>query len=236
MVVALIALFVALGGPAQAKRLIDGASIRKGTITTKQIKNGSLAKADLSKAAVRSLTATPASSVRSAQIVDGQVLAPDLGAGSVGQSQLAPGAVTASKLAADSVGGGSVANGSLQTVDIGSFTGSVNVDFEPVRRRSKPLPGGARHPAAVQRAAAPTSPTMSSRSPRPPGWSDFLIVTGKPAPGNVIRIVACWSAPAAHTGRPEPAADDLPLRHLRRAVGIAAGRFLPAPYEAPRRI
>ena len=39
--------------------------------------------------------------------------------------------MTASKLAADSVGGGSVANGSLQTVDIGSFTGSVNVDFEP---------------------------------------------------------------------------------------------------------
>ena len=63
MVVALIALFVALGGPAQAKRVIDGASIRRGTITTKQIKNGSVAKADLSKAAVHSLTATPASSV-----------------------------------------------------------------------------------------------------------------------------------------------------------------------------
>ena len=40
MVVALIALFVALGGPAQAKRVIDGGSIRKGTITSKQIKNG----------------------------------------------------------------------------------------------------------------------------------------------------------------------------------------------------
>ena len=33
----------------------------------------------------------------------------------------------------------------------------------------------------------------------PSGWSDFLIVTGKPAPGNIIRIVACWSAPAAAT-------------------------------------
>ena len=129
MVVALIALFVALGGPAQAKRLIDGASIRKGTITSKQIKNGSVAKADLTKAAVSSLTATPPSSVRSAQIADGSVLAPDLGARVRGQGQLAPGAVTGSKLAADSVGGGSVANGSLQTVDIGSFAGSVNVDF-----------------------------------------------------------------------------------------------------------
>ena len=218
MVVALIALFVALGGPAQAKRVIDGASIRRGTITTKQIKNGSVAKADLSKAAVRSLTATPASSVRSAQIVDGQVLAPDLGAGSVGQAQLAPGAVTASKLAGDSVGGGSVANGSLQTVDIGSFTGSVNVDFGPFDKDQN----------RCQKAEAPAASTGGSPniaddvvvvSP-PSGWSDFLIVTGKPAPGNVIRIVACWSAPTGHD-RARPAADDLPLRHLRRAVGIA---------------
>ena len=90
MVVALIALFVALGGPAQAKRVIDGGSIRKGTITSKQIKNGSVAKADLSKTAVRSLTATPPSSVRSAQIADGSVLAPDLGLGSVGQASSRP--------------------------------------------------------------------------------------------------------------------------------------------------
>ena len=197
MVVALIALFVALGGPAQAKRVIDGASIRRGTITTKQIKNGSVAKADLSKAAVHSLTATPASSVGSAQLVDGQVLAPDLGAGSVGQAQLAPGAVTASKLAPDSIGGGSVANGSLQTVDIGSFTGSVNVDFGQFDNDQN----------RCQKAEAPAAPTGGSPniaddvvvvSP-PSGWSDFLIVTGKPAPGNVIRIVACWSAPATAT-------------------------------------
>src|SRR6478672_3562829 len=187
MVVALIALFVALGGPAQAKRVIDGASIRRGTITTKQIKNGSVAKADLSKAAVHSLTATPASSVGSAQLVDGQVLAPDLGAGSVGQAQLAP----------DSIGGGSVANGSLQTVDIGSFTGSVNVDFGQFDNDQN----------RCQKAEAPAAPTGGSPniaddvvvvSP-PSGWSDFLIVTGKPAPGNVIRIVACWSAPASAT-------------------------------------
>ena len=53
----------------------------------------------------------------------------------MGQGQLAPGAVTASKLAPDSIGGGSVANGSLQTVDIGSFTGSVNVDFGQFDKR-----------------------------------------------------------------------------------------------------
>ena len=128
MAVALIALFVALGGPAQAKKqLLDGRLLRNNTVTGKAIKNGSVAKADLTRGAVRSLTATPAHSVGSAQIADGQVLAPDLGAGSVGQTQLAAGGVTASKLAPDSIGAGSVANGSLQTVDIGSFTGSVNV-------------------------------------------------------------------------------------------------------------
>ena len=194
MVVALIALFVALGGPAQAKkRLLDGGLIRKNTVTGTAIKNGTVSKADLTKGAVRSLTATPARSVRSAQIVDGQVLAPDLGAGSVGQAQLAAGGVTASKLAADSIGGGSVANGSLQTVDIGSFTGSVNVDFASFDRD-----GNRCQVAEAPAMAAGGQPNLADDvvavSP-PSGWSDFLIVTGKPAPGNVIRIVACWSAP-----------------------------------------
>jgi hypothetical protein len=197
MVVALIALFVALGGPAQAKHLIDGGSIRKGTITSKQIKNRSVAEADLTKAAVRSLTATPPSSVRSAQIADGSVLAPDLALGSVGQGQLAPGVVTASKLATDSVGGGSVANGSLQTVDVGSFAGSVNVDFggfDDDQNRCQT--------AEAPAMAAGGSPSLADDvvvvSP-PAGWSDFLTVVGKPAPGNMIRIVACWSAPANAT-------------------------------------
>jgi hypothetical protein len=197
MVVALIALFVALGGPAQAKRLIDGNSIRKNTITSRQVKNGSLAKADLSKTAVRSLSATPGNSVRSAQIADGSVLAPDLGLGSVGAGQLQPGAVTASKLAADSVGGGSVANGSLQTVDIGSFTGSITVDFGTFD-----IDQNRCQQATAQAVPTGGSPNIADDvvavSP-PAGWSDFLVVTGKPAPNNGIRLVVCYSAP---TGTP----------------------------------
>ena len=38
MVVALAALFVALGGPAQAAKLIDGKKIKKNSITSKQVK------------------------------------------------------------------------------------------------------------------------------------------------------------------------------------------------------
>ncbi|HEY0363555.1 MAG TPA: hypothetical protein VGC83_14850 [Solirubrobacteraceae bacterium] len=202
MVVALIALFVALGGPAQAKRVIDGGSIRKGSITSRQIKNGSVAKADLSKTAVSSLTATPPSSVRSGQIADGQVLAPDLGLGSVGQGQLAPGAVTASKLAPDSIGGGSVANGSLQTVDIGSFTGSVNVNFgqfDSDQNRCQVV----ETPALPAGGNPNLADDVVAVSP-PAGWSDFLILTGKPAPGNMIRIVACWSAPVSTPSGPDP--------------------------------
>lgn len=203
MVVALIALFIALGGPAQAKRAISGSSIRTGSITSKQIKNGSVAKADLTKTAVRSLTATPASSVRSAQIADGQVLAPDLGLGSVGQGQLAPGAVTASKLAGDSVGGDSVANGALQTVDIGSFAGSVNVDFGQFDAGDNRCQK-AEAPAAATGGTPNLADDVVLVSP-PAGWSDLLTVTGKPAPGNMIRIVACWSVPtdtAPTTGAP----------------------------------
>jgi hypothetical protein len=201
MAVALIALFVALGGPAQAKKVIDGKLLGKGTVTGRAIKNGSIAKADLSKSAVKSLERTLADSVRSAQIVDGQVLAPDLGAASVTAPAIATGAVTASKLAADSIGGGSVANGSLQTLDIGSFAGALQVDFGQFDTGDN----------RCQKAEAPAIATGGQPniaddvvvvSP-PAGWSDFIQVSGKPAPNNNIRIVACWIPPAVVTP-PDP--------------------------------
>jgi hypothetical protein len=190
MVVALIALFIALGGPAQAKKVILG----KNTVTSRAVKNGSLAKADLSKAAVKSLERTPSNSVRSTSIVDGQVLAPDMGAGAVTSTALAAGAVTSSKLAADSIGSGSVANGSLQTLDIGSFTGAVQIDFDQFDEEGN----------RCQKAEAPAAPTGGQPNiaddvvvvTPPAGWSDFIVVTGKPALGNAIRIVACWIRPA----------------------------------------
>jgi hypothetical protein len=194
MVVALIALFVALGGPAEAKkRLMDGGLIRKSTVTGRQIKDGTVAKADLTKGAVRSLTATPANSVGSAQIVDGQVLAPDLGAGSVGPNQLAAGAVTASKLAADSIGGGSVANGSLQTVDIGSFTGSLRPVPDFVLTRDAPCQ--ARQGVAIPNGGQPAIGDDIIMVTPPPDWDDNVVLTARAAGGNQIRVVACWILP-----------------------------------------
>ena len=189
MVVALIALFIALGGPAEAKKALLG----KNTVTSRTVKNGSLAKADLSKTAIRSLERTPANSVSSGQIVDGQVLAQDIGTGAVTSNELAAGSVTSSKLAADSIGSSSVANGSLQTLDIGSFTGAVQIDFDQFDTEGN----------RCQKAEAPAAPIGGQPNiaddvvvvTPPTGWSDFIVVTGKPAPSNSIRIVACWIRP-----------------------------------------
>jgi hypothetical protein len=199
MVVALIALFIALGGPAQAKKILDGKTLKTGSVTGRAVKNGSLAKADLSKTAVRSLERTPSNSVRSAQIVDGQVLAPDLGAGAVTGAALAPGSVTTSKLAPDSIGGGSVANGSLQTVDIGSFAGAVSVpsfsftQADPCQTAEAPATPAGGEPIISDDVVLVSPPT---------GWPDTVVVTGKPAPGNRIRLVACWADPDAPSFTP----------------------------------
>jgi hypothetical protein len=68
LVVALAALFVALGGPAQAARLITG----------KQIKNHSVTTLDLTRATVRKLRTTPADSITSKQVRDHTLSASDV--------------------------------------------------------------------------------------------------------------------------------------------------------------
>jgi hypothetical protein len=204
MVVALLALFVALGGPAQARKLLDGKLLRKGSVTGRAIKDHSIATADLTRAAVRSLSATPAKSVGSSQIIDGQVLAPDLGANSVGSAQLAPGSVTASKLATDSIGGGSVANGSLQTLDIGSFTGAVQVDFDPFNGTDRRCQSSRPVPAIPAGGGDPNISDDVIAVSAPQGTSDYLIVSGRPLqPGNQIVIRACW-IPGGPDAPPDP--------------------------------
>jgi hypothetical protein len=203
MVVALIALFIALGGPAEAKKALLG----KNTVTSRTVKNGSLAKADLSKTAIKSLERTPTNSVSSGQIVDGQVRAPDIGAGAVSGSALAAGSVTASKLAADSIGGGSVANGSLQTVDIGSFTGAVQIDFDPFVPNADPDMDRHCQAASAPAAAIGGQPNIGDdviAVTPPSSWPETIIVMGKPGGSNTIRIVACWTGVGTGTPVPDP--------------------------------
>ena len=234
MVVALIALFVALGGPAEAKkRLIDGGLHPQGQRhrPADQERLGRQGRPE--QGAVRSLTRhagrlgglgadrrRPGARARSGRRIRGPRSSP-------------PGAVTASKLAADSIGGGSVANGSLQTVDIGSFTGS-RAGADSCVHRDEPCQ--ARHGAATPPAVSPTSPTTSSSVSPPGDWADNVVVT-RQAGGRATdpRSSPAGSAPSGRASLRLARPDDLPLRHLRRALG-PVGRFLPAPYEAPRRI
>jgi hypothetical protein len=124
MIVALLALFVALGGPAQAKRLLLG---------SKQIRNHSLEVRDLRKSAVRSLRRTPNGTITEAKIRNGAITPGKLARGSVGthaiadrsvaRGDIALGAVGGLEVADGALSGADVADGSLDARDIGRFWG-----------------------------------------------------------------------------------------------------------------
>jgi hypothetical protein len=151
-VIALLALFVGLGGPAKAAHLISGSDIRAATITTREVKNRGLWYRDLSSHARTRLRTTPDASVGSTQIADGGVATNDIAeraittkrikysavhkaeiaAGSVGTSELIDGQVTNGKLAPDSVTGAQIADGSLTAADYTDTAGTVAADFPAV--------------------------------------------------------------------------------------------------------
>ncbi|HWH94726.1 MAG TPA: hypothetical protein VNT03_12765 [Baekduia sp.] len=221
MVVALIALFIALDGPATAARLVDGGSIRKDSITNRQVRNRTLGTQDLSHRAIRSLQTTPSRSVGTKQLrngavgtkalagkavdasklADGAVGNTQLAAkavdaakmadGGVGSTQLATDAVTSAKIADGAVGAGAIADGGLQTRDLGDFFGSVSVDFEAFAPNSCQVA-----PVASPQPAAPgqgnvIADDVVSVSPGTNGWPDPIVITGNPGANNTIRIVAC---------------------------------------------
>jgi hypothetical protein len=208
MVVALLALFVALDGPATAARLIDGKSIKRNSITTGQIRNRTLGTQDLSARAVKSLQTTPRDSVTTPQIrakaidagrladsaVGTGALAPHavdsskLADGSVGTAALAPASVTPSKIADGAIGTAAIADGGLQGTDVGDFFGSVVVDFAPFAQNQcqkaevNPTPTG-NPQAQIADDVILVTPT--------PGFSDLITVSAYPGVGNTLRIIAC---------------------------------------------
>jgi hypothetical protein len=221
MAVALLALFVALDGPAAAKRLIDGRSIKGNSITTRQIRNHTLRTQDLASATVRSLRATPSRSVGAqqlragavggaavaakaidaAKLADGAVgtgqLAPKavdgtkLGDGAIGPVQLAGGAVTGPKLADGAVGAAAVADGTLQTRDLGDFYGSAAVDFPAFGDNECKVAPVANPLPSAPGAGNSIADDAVAVSPTTSGWPDPIIVTGNPGAGNTLRIIAC---------------------------------------------
>jgi hypothetical protein len=127
MLVALLALFVALGGPAQAKHLINGKDIRRGTVASAQVKDRTIAVRDLAPATVRALLGTPDGSIAASKLAPGAVGGPAIADGSVAAADIADGAIGAGKLADNAVTGAKVADGTLTAADIARFSGAFRI-------------------------------------------------------------------------------------------------------------
>lgn len=117
MVVALLALFIALGGPAEAQRLLG-----KGDVDSRVVKDRSLKTRDLSRRSVRELRSTPNGSITEAKIANGAVT----------PGKLAPRAVATGAIADSAVGGAQIANGSITAADLGRFWGRFRSTIGPI--------------------------------------------------------------------------------------------------------
>ena len=115
--IALLALFIALGGPAEAQKLLG-----KGDVNSRVVKDRSLKTRDLSRGAVRDMRSTPNGSITEAKIRNGAVT----------PGKLAARAVTTPAIADSAVGGAQVANGSLSAADLGRFWGRFRSTIGPI--------------------------------------------------------------------------------------------------------
>jgi hypothetical protein len=115
--IALVALFVALGGPATAAKLISGKKLKDNSVTAAKIRNRTLTSDDISRATLRSLKRT-ASNVTSANIVDGTIQLADMGASSVTGNQVTDRSLAAIDLAPDSLSGAEIATGAVGAAEL----------------------------------------------------------------------------------------------------------------------
>ncbi|WP_028643446.1 pentapeptide repeat-containing protein [Nocardioides sp. URHA0020] len=102
LVIALCALFFAMGGPAWAAEKINGGDIKASTVTGKQVKNSSLAGVDVKDGSLAAADVKN-SSLTGADVKDSSLSGADLKNGSVGRSDLAPGSVTTGSFAGSAV-------------------------------------------------------------------------------------------------------------------------------------
>jgi hypothetical protein len=234
MVVALLALFIALDGPAAAARFIDGATIKPSSITNKQVRNGTLGTQDLSKKAIKTLETTPSSSVGDKQLRAGAVTAKAIGGkavdatkladgavgntqlagksvdagkladGSVGATQLAAAGVTSSKIADGAIGASAIADGGLQTRDLGDFWGTVSIDFDPFLPNTCQFASINPQPSAPAQGNVIADDVVSVSPSTNSGWPDPIVVTANPGASNTIRVIACRVGKAADKPADDP--------------------------------
>jgi hypothetical protein len=121
--IALLALVVALGGPAAAGKKINGKSILKGTVASKQLKNLSVQGAD-----VRNGTLT------GAKVADGGLTGQDLADASLSGVDVTDASLSAADLAAASVTGQALDGSGTFSIDFATVTANTCSSF------TEPLP------------------------------------------------------------------------------------------------
>jgi hypothetical protein len=126
--IALLALFIALGGPAEAQRLLG-----KGDVNSRVVKDRSLKTRDLSRRAVRDLQATPNMSISEVKIANGAVTPGKLARGAVGSAAIGDRTVSSADLTTGAVGSAQLADRSLGAADIARYWGrfEVRVGVDP---------------------------------------------------------------------------------------------------------
>lgn len=189
--IALLALFVALGGPAEAARLINGKSIKKGTLPGSALKGGSVAGSKLTKGTVNSLRATPPNSVGPAQIVAGAVNGGHVADNSLQAVDIANAAIGAEELGPNTVQSDEVQDGLLGARDVGSFVGTVGVDFPSVD------PGACAFQDVDVAAVAATNPPRTVADDivvvTPPSQfpDDRMVLSAAPSAATKVRVRVC---------------------------------------------
>jgi hypothetical protein len=137
LVVASIALFVALGGPAEAQRLISGNQLQKGSVNSRAVKDRSLQVRDLSRRTQRVLRRTPNTSITESKLANAAVTPGKIAPAAVGSAavadrsitgiDLSPGAVGTGHVVDGALNGAKIADGSLDSRDLGRFSGRFRV-------------------------------------------------------------------------------------------------------------
>lgn len=120
--IALLALFVALGGPAEAQKrvskLINGSQIKKNTIKSRQIANKSLTRRDLSAGTIRALRRTPFGSIGGDEIASRSITGSDIADSSIGSAAVADKTLTANDIAANSLTQGILAGDTVGNAEL----------------------------------------------------------------------------------------------------------------------
>lgn len=192
-VVATLALFLAIstGGAFAASKVIDGRTIRAGSVKTKQlgssavtsakVKNGSLTAADFRKGTLKAGPAGPAGGAGAVGPV-GPAGAPGAAAA------LSASSVGTAELKADAVTGAKIADGTLNARDVARFAGTLQLSFGAIGA------GG-----CVATDSTGLTPIVAGESladdaiviTPPESLSPNVVLNARPKGANQITVVAC---------------------------------------------